>query len=219
MPTHIYVRLGKWPQVVEGNMRAAEAALEHPAGEGRLVWDEFPHAIEYLVYADLQLGADDKALAQLQRLRKTERLEPTFKTAFHLASTSARYALERHAWSEAAALAPEPASLDWNRFPWPEAVTWFARGLGAAHLNRLDQARAAVQRLRELEAASGRSGEVLFTRQIEVLRLAMDGWLAHACRRCRLGGGADPARGRVGDRHAQAGGHTRADATRARAVG
>jgi hypothetical protein len=52
MPTHIYTRLGEWNGVVQGNLRAAEAALEHPAGDqGEFVWDEFPPAIEYLVYA------------------------------------------------------------------------------------------------------------------------------------------------------------------------
>ncbi|MGH7580834.1 MAG: hypothetical protein ACREM9_11720 [Gemmatimonadales bacterium] len=181
MPTHIYTRLGEWKPVIQGNLRAAEAALEHPAGsEGQLVWDEFPHAIEYLVYAYLQTGADDSALVQLRRLRRTARLEPTFKTAFHLASTPARYALERHAWAEAMSLkARDPASLDWDRFAWPEAVTWFARGLGAAHEGRLDRARAAGVRLGELEAAAGGSNEAVFARQIGVLRLALGGWVAH----------------------------------------
>ena len=107
MPTHIYTRLGDWPAVIRGNLRAAEAALEHPAGErGELVWDEFPHAIEYLVYAYLQQGADEKAADNCSACTQPTRLEPTFKTAFHLASTQARYALERRDWNEAAELVP-----------------------------------------------------------------------------------------------------------------
>ncbi|HEX8717763.1 MAG TPA: hypothetical protein VF722_12380, partial [Gemmatimonadaceae bacterium] len=52
MPTHIYTRLGDWNAVIRGNRQAADAALDYPAGEsGQFVWDEFPHAIEYLVYA------------------------------------------------------------------------------------------------------------------------------------------------------------------------
>jgi tetratricopeptide (TPR) repeat protein len=185
MPTHIYTRLGDWDAVVRGNLRAAEAALAYPAGDsGQFVWDEFPHAIEYLVYAYLQMGADDLAATQLTRLHRTARLEPTFKTAFHLASTRARYALERRAWSEAMSLpAREPASLAWDRFKWPEAVTWFARGLGAVHERNLARAGAAATRLAELESEAASSGESLFARHIRVLRLGVEGWLAHAAQK------------------------------------
>jgi tetratricopeptide (TPR) repeat protein len=185
MPTHIFIRLGDWGGVVRGNLRAAEAALAHPAGDqGQLVWDEFPHAIEYLVYAYLQQGADANAASQLERLLQTPRLEPTFKTAFHLASTQARYALERRAWREAASLRPrEPASLSWDGFKWAEAVTWFARGLGAVHLGDSVGARAAAARLAELDNAAASSGEALFARHIRVLRLGVDAWLADAAGR------------------------------------
>jgi hypothetical protein len=181
MPTHIRTRLGEWNSVIRGNLAAAEAALEHPAGDtGEFVWDEFPHAIEYLVYAYLQRGADEGAAAQLTRLLATTGLEPTFKTAFHLASAQARYALERRAWHEAVSLVPrEPASLNWDRFAWPEAFAQFARGLGAAHLGQVNEARAAGARLATLEAATREAGEDLFARNIRVLRLELNAWLAH----------------------------------------
>jgi tetratricopeptide (TPR) repeat protein len=181
MPTHIYTWLGDWNAVIRGNLLAAEAALEYPAGDrGEFVWDEYPHAIEYVLYAYLQKGADDEAAAQLKRLRTTARLEPTFKTAFHLASTQARYTLERGAWNEAALLVPrEPATLAWDRFAWPEAIVRFARGLGAAHLGHVDEARAASERLDQLEAATRAAGEELFARNIRVLRLELNAWVAH----------------------------------------
>lgn len=182
MPTHIHTRLGNWDEVIRGNLLAADAALEHPAGDqGQYVWDEFPHAIEYLIYAYLQQGADDQAAAQLRRLLGTPALEPTFKTAFHIASTQSRYALERRDWDAAAALPPHAsASPDRDGYPWPAAVLQFARGLGAVHLGRLDQCRQAVDRLATLEATARTADEVLFARNILVLRLELDAWLAHA---------------------------------------
>jgi CubicO group peptidase (beta-lactamase class C family) len=184
MPTHIYTRLGDWDAVIRGNLRAAAAALEHPAGDrGQFVWDEFPHAIEYLVYAHLQKGADAEAAAQMKRLLDTAALEPTFKTAYHLASIRARYALERQAWREAIALVPrDPPTLAWDRFLWPEAVTWFARGLGAAHEGSIDEARRSAGRLQELETAATNAREELFARNIRVLRLGVDAWIAHLSR-------------------------------------
>ncbi len=182
MPTHIYTRLGDWDAVIRGNLRAAEAALHYPAGDkGQYVWDEFPHAIEYLVYAYLQKGADAEAGVQLERLRATGHLQPSFKTAFHLSSTQARYALERRAWSEAASIAPrEPMALDLDRFGWPEAISVFARGLGDAHLDRLVDARSAAVRLDALEAAARESGEDLFARNIRMLGLELHAWIANA---------------------------------------
>jgi hypothetical protein len=191
MPTHIYVRLGEWDGVIRGNRKAAQAAREQPAGEhGEYVWDEFPHAMEYLVYGYLQQGADREALALLRQLEGTPALEPSFKTAFHLSSTRARYALERRDWKAAAAIVPrEPAGLAWDRFPWAEAVSRFARGLGLAHLKRLDEAGSEAARLAALEDLTRKSGEELFARNIRVLRLELDGWLAQ--RR----GQSDSARG------------------------
>ncbi|MDQ6887545.1 MAG: tetratricopeptide repeat protein [Gemmatimonadota bacterium] len=181
MPTHIYVRHGDWPAVIGGNLRAADAALRHPAGvRGELVWDEFPHAIEYLIYALLQQGADDEAARQLRRLRSTGHLEPTFKSAFHLASTRARYTLERRAWSEAASIVPrQPHTLDWDRFPWAEAIAWFARGLGAAHIGNVSEAQHSRRRLGGLDTVATARGEELFARQIRILRLELDAQLAH----------------------------------------
>jgi tetratricopeptide (TPR) repeat protein len=181
MPTHIFTRLGSWQEVIEWDLKAAEAALEYPAGDkGQYVWDEFPHAIEYLVYAYLQQGDDSAAAAQLRRLTTTEHLDPTFKTAFHLSSIPARYALERGDWQEAAELVPRPyETIDWDRFPWPEAVTWFAKGLGAAHSGRIEDAQHAHDHLKVLEDAADKAGEKLFTRQIQILELTVSAWIAH----------------------------------------
>jgi tetratricopeptide (TPR) repeat protein len=193
MPTHIYTRQGDWDGVIRGNRRAAEAAREQPAGDkGQYVWDEYPHAVEYLVYAHLQKGEDAAARREIATLRAIPNLEPSFKTAFHLASTQAREALERRDWVAAAAIVPRQSpAVDWDKFPWPEAVSRFAQGLGAAHVGKPDIAQAAAARLVELEAAATASGETLFARNIQMLRLELEGWIAQA------GGDAALARERM----------------------
>jgi tetratricopeptide (TPR) repeat protein len=181
MPTHIFVRLGEWKAVIDGNRLAADAALENPAGDrGQWVWDEFPHAIEYLVYAYLQTGDDASAKAAMDRLHRTGDLQPGLKTAFHLASIPSRYALERRDWAAAAKVdARADSSLGRDHFPWPEAIRWFARGMGALRTGDIAGGRSAEARIAELRAASERMNETLFARQIEVLRLEVAAWIAH----------------------------------------
>lgn len=182
MPTHVYVRQGNWVGAVRGNLRAADAALRYPAGEhGELVWDEFPHAIEYLVYAYLQQGDVANARKQRDRLLATQHLQPSFKSAFHLASVQARIPLETHDWAAAAALQPRsPAWVEWDKFAWPEAIGQFAHGLGAARTNSLDDARAALARLQVLRGKTEAAGEPLFERNIHVLCLELESAIAQA---------------------------------------
>jgi tetratricopeptide (TPR) repeat protein len=180
MPTHIFVRLGLWGEVIDWNRRAASAALAQPAGQGgEYVWDEYPHAIEYLVYAHLQRADDRAAQQDIDEMHGTPALEPTFKTAFHLASTRARYALERQAWSEAAALPVRtPEDIAWELYPWPEAITWFARGLGSVHLDDLTGAGESLRQLERLRDVARRNGEEVYAGPIEVMRLELAGWTA-----------------------------------------
>jgi tetratricopeptide (TPR) repeat protein len=182
MPTHVYTRVGDWDGVVRGNLRAADAALRYPAGEhGEFVWDEFAHAIEYLVYGYLQQGDLARAKAQRDRLLSTKHLQPSFKTAFHLASVQARIPLETHDWKAAAALVPRmPATVDWDQYPWPEAIAQFAHGMGAARSKQMDDAKAASARIFALEAKMAAAKEPLFERNIRVLRLELDATIAQA---------------------------------------
>ena len=183
MPTHIFVRLGDWDDVIAGNRRAAAAALRQRVGPGGAwVWDEFPHAVEYLVYAQLQRGDDDGAARLIDSLRQTPDLQPSFKTAFHLASTAVRHAVERHDWERASNLpARTPRELDWDAFPWPEALVWWARGLGAANLaDRAPVVEESLSQLTRLGQRASEMGEALFATQIEILRLEVEGWRAFA---------------------------------------
>ncbi len=179
MPTHIFVRLGEWPDVISWNRRSADTALEVDVGGG--VSHHYPHATDYLLYAHLQRGEDERARAVLEETLGKQRYQDSFISAFHMAAMPARFAVERRAWEEAAALEPRtPATLSWDRYPWPEAIAWFARGLGAARSGNLATARDAEARMEALRDRTEESGERDFARYIEVDRLILSGWIAHA---------------------------------------
>lgn len=177
MPTHIFVRLGDWPAVIEWNRKSADAALRFPAGDATS--HHFPHATDYLAYAYLQRGEDGRARAVLEETVTKEAFQPSFISAFHLAALPARYAVERRAWKDAAAIEPRtPASIPWDSFGWAESLSWFALGLGAAHLGDLEKAKEAESRMAALEKAARGAGEQDFATYIEIDRKILAGRIA-----------------------------------------
>jgi tetratricopeptide (TPR) repeat protein len=179
MPSHIYVRLGDWPNVIEWNRRSADAALEHLDAEG--VSHHYIHALDYLTYAYLQRGEDAKAEAVVDEAQEKERHQGSFISAFHSASMPARLAVERRDWERAAALEPrQPAYLPWDASPWAEGITWYARGLGGVHTGDLKKAQQAEQRLVELRDVAREQKEEAIAGYLEIDRRVLAGRIAQA---------------------------------------
>jgi tetratricopeptide (TPR) repeat protein len=182
MPSHIFVRLGLWDDSIRANEDSAAAARAHVQKTlpGAHSFDEL-HAVDYLAYAFLQQGGDAKAREMLERIRTVERLDnPNFAAAYALAAVPARYALERGRWAEAAALEVAPASFPWAKFPYAEAITQFARAVGAARSGDAVRARQATERLEALHKAAVDAKIAYWPDQIEIQRRAAAGWLARA---------------------------------------
>lgn len=180
MPSHIYVRLGDWPSVIDWNVRSAEAALEHEV-DGAISF-HYIHAIDYLVYGHLQRGEDSTAENIWETARDRERRhQGSFPGAFHLAAIPARLAVEQQDWERAAGLEPRaPDYIAWENFHWPEGLSWFARGLGAVHTGALEQAEKAEQRLGSLARAATEAADERFSIYLEADRRILAGWIAHA---------------------------------------
>jgi hypothetical protein len=172
MPSHIFTRRGLWDESIAANRASAAAAgREHD----RL------HALDYLVYAHLQLAQDREAEQILAEVRAIERpRREDFVIAYALAAIPARYAVERGRWTEAAALAVPPGDGSWPRFPQAEGLTVFARGLGAARSGDLVAAARARDRLAELAGILTAAGQGDWAEQAAIQGLAVAGWLAHA---------------------------------------
>ena len=177
MPSHIYVRLGDWPEVIEWNAKSANAALLHPVNGAES--HHYIHAIDYLVYAYLQRGEDEKAESVFQDVLKKERHQASFISAFHFAAIPARLAVEQKDWERAANLEPRtPDYLPWDASPWAEGLTWYARGLGSVHTGDLEGAYMAKKRLVELREHAKDRGDDGMAIYIEADRLALSGWIA-----------------------------------------
>ena len=179
MPSHTFTRTGYWQESIASNVAAAAAARR----EGQTA--EELHASDYLMYAYLQTGQDEAAHRVLGALPEiASRFEtgaviggaaPPAAGYFALAAIPARFALERRDWEQAIQLKPRE-----TRFPYTEAMTWFARGVGAAHLGRLPVANASAEALVRIRERLLKAGEDYWARQVRIQELAVRALAASA---------------------------------------
>jgi tetratricopeptide (TPR) repeat protein len=181
MPSHTFTRVGMWQESIDANTRSMNVAL----GTGSLA--EALHAADYRMYAYLQLGQYSEAKAILDSLPAlAARFDPKAITGaapgsagiFALAAIPARWVLERSAWSEAVALVPKATD-----YPYAEAMTYFARSLGAAHTGDLTVAKSAVDSLGSIQQRLTAKGEPYWAEQVAIQQVEANAWFNLAVKR------------------------------------
>ncbi|HVD60406.1 MAG TPA: hypothetical protein VNC11_06000 [Gemmatimonadaceae bacterium] len=178
MPSHTFTRIGYWDQSIQSNLKASNAARVEKAGAEEL------HDSDYLMYAYLQTCRDQAARALLDQVPVMfARFDPTRPSSaapplagfYGLAAMPARYALERGSWRSAANL-----SVRQTRFPFTDAITYFARALGAARSGDTSTAIAAIAELNRLRDALTQQNERYWSEQTEIQIRGASAWLAFA---------------------------------------
>ncbi len=157
MPSHIFIQVGSWQEAIASNLASLAAARAWVARSRRKeLWDQQAHAQDYLAYAYLQTGQDQLARNVRDEVSSySDRFGESPRAAYSaLVGIPARYALERHQWSEA-------PSLPIRKVPMPlyEAETYFARAIGCARTGDLAGARSNADKLAELRDRSAISLE------------------------------------------------------------
>ncbi len=170
MPSHIFTRVGAWSDSVATNRRSATVAEKNNEP------DEALHALDYMTYADLQLSRDDDARKILGEARELTGFDPARATGpYALAAMPARCVVERGAWSEAAKLEVTP-----TKYPFTEAMTHFARALGAARSGDPALAQSDVERIAALRDQLKAAKNEYWANEVEVMRLASLAWVSLA---------------------------------------
>jgi len=172
MPSHIFTRVGAWGDSVTTNRRSADAAQRSNDPDDAL------HALDYMTYAYLQLARDGDARKTFEEARTLTGINPARATAYYaLAAMPARYVVERGAWRDAAKLAPSPSN-----FPFTEAMTYFARALGAAKNGDPAAAQTDIERIAALRDRLKTTKSDYWANEVEVMRLVSVAWITLAQR-------------------------------------
>src|SRR4051812_19622679 len=183
MPSHIYSTLGMWQEVVSSDRAAddetiaytarvdPQAAADPAKNPGRY------HFLDFLTNGYLQLGQDQQAKRIVDGRNSVAEYPAGFRYSGHtaFAAIPVRYAFERAAWSEAAALA-----IPRTPFAQAEAIAWFGRAIGAARSGDLTKAKEAIDQLRVLRDRLAQANDAYWTGQVVIQEQAAGAWLALA---------------------------------------
>ncbi len=170
MPSHIFTRVGYWQESIDSNMASGRSA--QAAGD----FHEELHAMDYLVYAYLQLGKDKKAGDVVEAMTTVTGFTETFIAGPYARAVSpARYVIERGDWKAAAALEVRPSPL-----PQVQAITYFARAVGAARSGDPAAAKADIAKLGEMHDKLVQAKDAYWAGQVDIERQIAVAWVLYA---------------------------------------
>src|SRR4051812_19891279 len=183
MPSHIFSTLGQWQEVIASD-RASDAVtlayterVNPPSAADAAANPARYHSLDFLTHAYLQLAEDQQAKRILDARNSVSEFPANFRYSGHtaFAAIPVRYAFERAAWAEAAALA-----IPRTPFAQAEAITWFGRAIGAARSGDPTNAKDAVEQLHRLKAKLAETNDAYWADQVGIQEQVAGAWIALA---------------------------------------
>lgn len=175
MPSHTFTRVGYWKDSIATNLASADAARKTNSSGDEL------HALDYQVYAYLQIAQDKAAVGAIERSKTVvsgaegAAAGAAGAGAFALAAMPARYALERRQWGEAAQLAVPTAGT-----PFTQAMVHYARALGAARSGNPGAVPAELTALAGLRQKLIDAKDPYWPEQLDIQRRVAEAWMQFA---------------------------------------
>jgi tetratricopeptide (TPR) repeat protein len=143
MPSHIFVQLGMWDEVVASNILSYKASVDLAERKNLERGRSDFHALSWLQYGHLQLGHIEEAKRNLDMAMQTEKEHPTNMVHNGAMMMLARYILESGRWTE---LDPDQITERDN----DHAGLQFVVGLSAVHTENTQAAKAALAKLTDV---------------------------------------------------------------------
>ncbi len=186
MPSHIFTRLGLWQESIKTNINSASSAVCYAQGSGNEGnWAQEIHAMDYLVYAYLQIGDNKKALEQYDYLYSMKKIFPLnhFAVAYTANAIPARIALENKNWEQASQLTRPALDFDYAPFHWEQSILHFARAMGFVRLGNVDTATVELNQLKSFHQNLKKDNSATATykaNQVLIEVKTVEAWLEYA---------------------------------------
>ena len=183
MPSHIFTRLGLWNESIKSNIDSANSAVCYAESVNpNANWVSEIHALDYLVYAYLQMGDNSRAQSEMNKMLEIKEVFPSdhFASAYALIAVPARLAVENKNWELATELELPKTNLDWDRAPWPKAMLHFSRALGFTNTGNSSKAQKELDILINLRDRLNEAKNSYETGQVTIQIESIKGWIEYS---------------------------------------
>lgn len=200
MPSHIYMRTGRYEEAYQANLRAIaadESYITQCRAQGIYPLAYYPHNLHFLWYASTEQGRSKEAVEAARKVaskipENVLKDTPSFQTFFVVPY----YALTRFGkWEEILQVQEPGEDLLFAR-----AIRCYARGNALRALGRLDEAEGELKKLKVLAADKRLKAQMWISAPADILEIAIqtlageiaarhrdfDGAIAHLDRAVRL---------------------------------
>jgi len=169
MPSHVFMALGMWDDVVKANERSWAASEDRRIRRGLGVETRSYHTAYWLMYARLQQGRADEAKAWLAMAEEDAQRVPSRSVRGYRAAMRATYIVEGRAW-DVSGLDRDRSTL---RFSAATSEV-FAVGMSAVQTGRMDVANQSLDQLRQRvsQAADEESANHVLSGKVMTRQLA-----------------------------------------------
>ena len=170
MPSHIFTRVGYWNKSIGSNTAAARAAKADKEFTDQL------HAMDYMVYAYLQLAQDSKARGVIDEMNAITGVNPNVSPGPYAIAAwcgALRDGTRRLEVGRRIAGAADPFAVC-------PAMTHFARAVGAAHFGKPDAPRPTSKSSRRIARQAARARDAYWAEQVDIQRQVATAFLLDA---------------------------------------
>jgi hypothetical protein len=173
MPSHIFARLGLWQEDTRSNLASLHAAQNptvHVGAEHQL------HAMEFLEYAYLQIGEDEKAKEMVDAASRIsyDQVDPNLRDYVDRtrAYSPAMYLLETRNWKATEDLKSDPKAASYS-----QAITLWAHAVAAGHLRDITSAQLAINQYDAMLEATKKGPQAFVAKYMATQHDEAHAWL------------------------------------------
>lgn len=178
MPSHIFVQLGMWDDVIASNIVAYKAAVDLAVAKNLPRGREDFHTLSWLQYAYLQEGKFDEAQKCVDQAKAVADKDTAGNIRDGYAAMKARQVVESEKW-EKLALSSSPVKDGGAPGYDGSAAYVFAAGFSAAHLNDMATAKRALDILTTMQKQAETGSNAYRSKPFAVMAKEVASGIAH----------------------------------------